>query len=74
MNFDLSKLKKPVSKEVLTQPAEKSISSGKELRTAKKIMLSPRPSEREKLKSLAEEEGLPLGTWVMKTLKKHGYI
>lgn len=74
-NFDLTKLKKPVSKEILTNAEDTAPPPrAKELLTAKKIMLSLRPSERQTLEILAEEESLPLSTLVRKLLKKHGYI
>ena len=72
-NMDLSKLKTPKSKNILKDDhIEKK--PKKELLTAKKIMLSLRPSERLNLEEIAEKKALGLGPLVRHILKKHGYI
>lgn len=70
--MDLSKLTKPESKGILDADSDEK--PRKELLNAKKIMVSLRPSEREKIELLAEEEGVKLSTLIRKLLKKHKYI
>lgn len=70
--MDLSNLGKPEPKGVLKVGNEEK--PRKELLTAKKIMVSLRPSERLNIEKLAEEESLPLSTLIRKLLKKHQYI
>ena len=70
--MDLSNLGKPEPKGILKVDNEEK--PRKELLTAKKIMVSLRPSERLNIEKLAEEESLPLSTLIRKILKKHQYI
>lgn len=71
--MDLSNLRKPKSKGILEADNDEK-KPRKELLTAKKIMVSLRPSERLSIEKLAEEESLPLSTLIRKLLKKHQYI
>lgn len=74
MNLDLSKLKKPESKDILDNEEETEALPLKRELLTETAVIKLRSSEKWELKRLAETKGLKLSPLVRSLLKKHDYI